>query len=130
MNTKTTKILYWILLALFCLFHIGDAMGGLTMQQAGIDAMHTMGYPVYLMPFLAVLKLLGIIALLQNKFKLVKEWAFAGFTFTLIGASVSHLCVQDSTMFAIMPLIFLAVLFFIYYCWRRLEQSKLSVAVD
>jgi hypothetical protein len=129
MSTKTTKILYWVLLALFCLFHIGDALGGLTMAKAGVDAMHVMGYPVYLMPFLAVLKLLGIIALLQNKFKRVKEWAFAGFAFTLIGASVSHLCVQDSTMFVIMPLVFLAALFVIYYCWRRLEHSKLTVAM-
>jgi len=121
MSTKTTKILYWVLLSLFCLFHVFDAFGGLTMQQAGIDAMHAMGYPVYLMPFLAVLKLLGIAALLQNRFTRVKEWAFAGFSFTLIGASVSHFCAHESTLFVVMPLIFLAILFVIYYCWRRLE---------
>jgi hypothetical protein len=126
---KTTKMLYWVLLALFCLFHIGDALGGLTMAKAGIDAMHVMGYPAYLMPFLAILKLLGIIALLQNKFKRIKEWAFAGFAFTLIGASVSHLSVQDSTLFTILPLVFLAALFVIYYCWRRLEQTKQPVVV-
>ena len=85
--------------------------------------------PPYLMPVLAVLKLPGIIALLQNKFKLVKEWAFAGFAFTLIGASVSHLCVRDSTMFAIMPLVFLAALLVIYYCWRRLEPLKRTAAM-
>jgi hypothetical protein len=44
---KTTKMLYWVLLALFCLFHIGDALGGLTMAKAGVDAMHAMGYPTY-----------------------------------------------------------------------------------
>ncbi|MGZ3945527.1 MAG: DoxX family protein [Mucilaginibacter sp.] len=128
MNTKTTKIVYWVLLALFCLFHIGDAMGGLTMAKAGVDAMHVMGYPAYLMPFLAVMKLLGIIALFQNKFKRLKEWAFAGFAFTLIGASVSHFCAHESTLFVVMPLIFLAILFVIYYCWRRLEQPGPSVA--
>jgi len=130
MSTKTTKILYWVLLSLFCLFHIGDALGGLTMQQAGIDAMHTMGYPVYLMPFLAVLKLMGVAALLQNKFRWIKEWAFAGFSFTLIGASVSHFYVQDSIAFAIMPLVFLAALMVIYYCWHRLNEPKISVAVS
>ena len=113
---------------MFCLFHIFDAIGGLTMQQAGIDAMHTMGYPTYLMPFLATLKLLGVAALLQNRFRNIKEWAFAGFSFTLIGASVSHFCVQDSVLFEVMPLIFLAILFVIYYCWRKLEQPTASNA--
>jgi hypothetical protein len=129
MNMKTTKILYWVLLSLFCLFHVFDAIGGLTMAQAGVDAMHTLGYPVYLMPFLSVLKLLGVAALVQNRFKRAKEWAFAGFAFTLTGASVSHFCVQDNLAFAIMPLVFLAILLLIYYCWHKLEQSKLAVAV-
>jgi len=124
MNIKTIKILYWVFLGLFCLFHVFDAIGGITMQQAGIDAMHVMHYPIYLIPFLAVLKLLGVAALLQNKFTRIKEWAFAGFTFTLIGASVSHICVADSTLFAILPLVFLAILFVVYACWRKLGTSR------
>jgi|GEM_PF-4185127 len=36
MSTKTTKIRYWVLLALFCLFHIGDAIDGLSMAKAGV----------------------------------------------------------------------------------------------
>ena len=123
MNTKTIKILYWVTLGLFCLFHVFDAIGGITMQQAGIDAMHVMGYPIYLMPFLAVLKLLGVAALLQNKFTGIKEWAFAGFAFTLIGASVSHICVADSTLFAILPLIFLVILLTAYFCWQKLQAQ-------
>ena len=126
MNTKTIKISYWILLTLFCLFHVFDAIGGITMVPAGIDAMHVMGYPAYLMPFLGVLKLLGVAALLQNKFPAIKEWAFAGFSFSLIGATVSHACVNDKTLFIIMPLIFLAILFGIYYCWRKLEVVTLT----
>jgi hypothetical protein len=122
MSTKTTKIVYWILLGLFCLFHVGDAIGGISKQQAGIDAMHEMGYPVYLMVFLGVLKLLGVAALLQNKFTRVKEWAFAGFSFTLIGASVSRVATHGPVAFIIMPLVFLAILFVIYYLWRKLEQ--------
>jgi hypothetical protein len=125
MSTKTIKILYWVLLGLFCLFHVFDAIGGITMAQAGIDAMHAIAYPVYLMPFLAVLKLLGVAALLQNKFTRIKEWAFAGFSFTLIGACVSHCCTDRNPLFIVLPLVFLAILFVIYACWRKLSPIQI-----
>ncbi len=124
MSTKTVKIVYWVLLILFCGFHIMDAIGGLTKMQAGIDAMHLMGYPIYLMTFLSVLKLLGVIALLQDKFKTIKEWAFAGFAFSLFGAAYSHASIHDQMSFIIMPIAFLVILFTLYYFWRRLEAIK------
>ena len=128
MNPKTIKVTYWVLNILFCLFHVMDAGGGLAKAKAGVDAMNAMGYPIYLMSFLAVLKLLGVAALLQNKYKTIKEWAFAGFSFTLIGATVSHICVHDSILFIIMPIVFLVILFALYYVWRKLEQVTVTPA--
>ena len=124
MSPRSIKITYWVLNILFCLFHIMDAIGGLSKVKAGVDAMNAMGYPLYLMPFLSVLKLLGVIALLQDKFKTIKEWAFAGFAFTLIGATVSHAAINDKVAFIIMPVVFLAILFALYYFWRKLEVVK------
>ena len=128
MSPKTIKVTYWVLNIVFCLFHVMDAGGGLAKAKAGVDAMNAMGYPIYLMGFLAVLKLLGVIALLQNKYKTVKEWAFAGFSFTLIGATVSHACVNDPAMFIILPIVFLAILFALYYFWKKLEQTTPQTA--
>lgn len=124
MKPKTIRITYWVLLTLFCLFHVMDAIGGLSKAKAGVDAMNAMGYPIYLMTFLSVLKLLGVAALLQDKFRTVKEWAFAGFSFSLIGAAVSHACVNDQVAFIILPIVFLAILLTLYYFWRKLEQLK------
>lgn len=123
MNPKTIKITYWVLNIIFCLFHVMDAGGGLAKAKAGVDAMNAMGYPIYLMGFLAVLKLLGVVALLQNKYKTIKEWAFAGFSFSLIGATVSHICVNDPVLFTVMPIVFLVLLFALYYFWRKMEQT-------
>lgn len=124
MNMKTIKILYWVLLVIFCLFHVADGFGGIMKTQAGIDAMNKLGMPAYLMPFLGTLKILGVIALVQNKFKTIKEWAFAGFAFTLMGAAVANACAANSqTVFVIMPIGLLAVLLLIYYCWRKLELN-------
>lgn len=124
MKPKTIRITYWVLLTLFCLFHVMDAIGGLSKAKAGVDAMNAMGYPIYLMTFLSVLKLLGVAALLQDKFRTVKEWAFAGFSFSLIGAAVSHACVNDQVAFIILPIVFLGILLTLYYFWRKLEQLK------
>lgn len=128
MNPKAIRITYWVLNIIFCLFHAMDAGGGLAKAQAGVDAMNAMGYPIYLMGFLAVLKLLGIVVLLQNKYKTIKEWAFAGFSFTLIGAAVSHICVHDPTLFILMPIVFLVLLFALYYFWKKMEQTTLQTA--
>ena len=123
MNPKTIRVTYWALNIIFCLFHVMDAGGGLAKAKAGVDAMNAMGYPIYLMVFLAVRKLLGVVALLQNKYKTIKEWAFAGFSFTLIGAAVSHICVNDPVLFIVMPIVFLVLLFTLYYFWRKMEQT-------
>jgi len=128
MSPKTIRLVYWILNGLFCAFHVMDAIGGLSKAKAGVDAMNQMGYPIYLMTFLSVVKLLGVVALLQDKYKTIKEWAFAGFAFTLAGAAYSHAAIHDIPAFIIMPLVFLAILFALYYFWRKLEQLKTSTA--
>lgn len=128
MSTKATRVTYWILTIFFCLFSTGDALGGLAQGKAGVDAMHAMGYPIYLMTFLSILKLLGVIALLQNKFVTVKEWAFAGFAFSLLGAAYSHAAIHDTIAFIVLPIGFLVILLVQYYCWRKLEQPALKPA--
>ena len=54
-------------------------------------------------------KLLGVIALLMPGFPLLKEWAYAGFTFDLLGASASHAFVRDPLMETALPLIILGI---------------------
>jgi hypothetical protein len=38
---------------------------------------------------------LGVIAILIPKFPVLKEWAYAGFAFTMIGALASHLALGN-----------------------------------
>jgi uncharacterized membrane protein len=54
-----------------------------------------LGYPVYVMTILGVWKILGVIAVLVPKYPLLKEWAYAGFFFTMSGAMISHIVVHD-----------------------------------
>jgi len=122
MKSKTIKITYWCLIVLFSLAMLGDAFGGITKQQAGVDVLNHLGYPIYIMPFMGYLKVLGVIALLQTKFRNLKEWAFAGFAFIFIGAAVSRAAMADGAGMIAMPLVMLAVLFVTYWFWRKYDS--------
>ncbi len=124
MNPKSIKITYWVITTLFVLFTIADAIGGITKQEAGIVVLQHLGYPIYIMPFLGVLKLLGVIAILQLKFKNLKEWAYAGFTFNFIGAFVSRAVLGDSFVLLLMPLVVLAIMFVSYFLGRKIESVR------
>jgi len=64
--------------------------------DAEVEMMNHLGYPTYLLIILGVSKLLGIAAILVPGFPLLKEWAYAGFSFTIAGAIISHMIAGDS----------------------------------
>ncbi len=47
-------------------------------------------YPSYIVIPLAILKILGIAAILSRKSKWLTEWAYAGFFFNLVLATIAH----------------------------------------
>jgi hypothetical protein len=69
-------------------------------------------------------KILGAIAILQNKYKTIKEWAFAGFAINFIGAFASRAFMGDAIGLLIPPLVVLAVMFVVYYFWKKFETVK------
>ena len=60
-----------------------------------VDLITPLGYPLYFLYIIGIWKILGVIAILVPRFKLVKEWAYAGFFFLMTGALVSHLASGD-----------------------------------
>lgn len=61
------------------------------LSPPGVYGMTQLGYPVYLLPFLGILKVLGVAVILLPKLPVIKEWAYAGFFFLLTGAMYSHI---------------------------------------
>ena len=59
---------------------------------------------------LGVAKLLAVMAILAPGRKLLKEWAYAGLTFDMIGASFSHASSGDPIPSVIVPLVVLSVM--------------------
>lgn len=126
MKTKTIAIIYWILTVLFSLAMLGDAYGGISKQEAGQEVMRHLGYPVYIMVITGVFKLFGALAILQNKFKIIKEWAFAGFAINFIGAFASRATVGDGVGLLVPPVVILLIMFILYYFWKKYETVKTS----
>jgi uncharacterized membrane protein YphA (DoxX/SURF4 family) len=114
MNAK--KIIYWISTLLICAMMAAVGVAYLMHVPKMDAAFASLGYPLYFQNMLGVAKLLGVIALLAPGFPLLKEWAYAGFTFTFIAAFISHL-VAHQNQEAVGPVIALLLLI-ASYCLR------------
>ena len=121
MTPKTTKNIYWITTLLFALMMFMDGIGGVTQQEAGQEVMIHLGYPLYFLIIAGIAKLLGVVAIVQTKFKVIKEWAYAGFAFNFIGAFASRAFLHDGIFETIFPLIILGILFVPYSFWKKYE---------
>lgn len=114
---KAHKIIYRIATVWLSLGMLSAGIVQVMKMQAEIDLVTHLGYPIYFLMILWVSKILGIITILAPKFPILKEWAYAGFTFTMIGAIVSHLAVGDGMM-EIFPAILLLVLTLVSWYFR------------
>jgi hypothetical protein len=117
---KKTKIIYWIATALFAGFMIFSAIPEILETKDGAGIITGLGYPAYFVRFIGIAKLLGSIAILIPGLKRLKEWAYAGLFFDLLGATYSAIAVggfQPEITFMLLPIGFL---FLSYYYWHRL----------
>ena len=123
MKPKTIKIIYWVVTILFSLFMLYSGVSEVMQIEQGKEIMKHLGYPIYVNTIIGVAKILGAFAILQWKFKTLKEWAYAGFTIDFIGASASFYFSGDGIVATLMPFIFLAVMFVSYFLWKKVEKK-------
>jgi uncharacterized membrane protein YphA (DoxX/SURF4 family) len=127
---KKLNILYWIFTGLFTAMMLMSAIPDIMMDPMAIEGMHKgLGYPLYFVPFIGVCKVLGCIALLVPGFHRIKEWAYAGLFFDLIGTTYSIIASGGTVAqygFMWMPL-GLAVLSYVFYQKRKAALASLTV---
>ncbi|MFN8355485.1 MAG: DoxX family protein [Spirosomataceae bacterium] len=121
MTPKTTKLIYWIVTLLFAIAMLMDGIVGLMRVEEGQQIMIHLGYPIYIMSILGTAKVLGALAVVQTKYSLLKEWAYAGFTFHFLGACASRAFAGDSFILIVSPLIFLSFQMLTYYFWKKVR---------
>ena len=120
MKPKTTNILYWVFTILFAGLMAFSAVGGIQPSEDAIKLLHDgMGYPIYFIQFISIAKLLGAIAILIPGLKTLKEWAYAGLFFDLVGAIYSGLAVGGFDPKMLGMLIWIVPGILSYYYWHK-----------
>ncbi len=121
---KKDKIIYWISTSLIFLFE--GVLPALTSQtEMAKEGISHLGYPEYFGVALVVFKVLGALTLMIPVVpKWLKEWAYAGFVFDFLFASISHTVIDGWGFETIFPLLVLGVLMVSYTYFHKLNPQK------
>jgi hypothetical protein len=121
---KKEKIIFWTATTLIALFE--GLLPALTSQtELAKEGIKHLGYPEYFGNALVVFKVLGVLILIIPQVpQRAKEWAYAGFTFDFIFASISHGAVDGINGQTFFPLVVLGVLAVSYMYYHKLIKNK------
>ncbi|MEO8524458.1 MAG: DoxX family protein [Caldimonas sp.] len=106
---KTGNAVYWVATIVTGPVFLAAGAANVLRAEAPLRAILALGYPAYLLGILGAWKVLGAVAILAPGLPRLKEWAYAGITFDLTGAALSHAAVGDPAPQAIAPLLLLGV---------------------
>ncbi|MBU3026377.1 DoxX family protein [Zobellia galactanivorans] len=122
--TKTNKIIFWsTTIIIFIMEGVLPAFTSRT--ELAKEGIRHLGYPEYFGNALVVFKVLGALTLIIPQVpKRIKEWAYAGFAFDFIFASISHFAIDGMDFQSFFPLIFLGILIASYYSFHKLNTAK------
>jgi hypothetical protein len=121
---KKAKIIFWITTIIIFLFE-GVMPALFSQSHEAKEGIKHLGYPEYFGNALVVFKILGVLVLVIPSIpKNIKEWAYAGFSFDFIFASISHAAVDGVNFQSFFPLIFLVILAISYHYYHRIERYK------
>ena len=118
---KSHLITYWIATALLAFGMLQSGLAQLFHMKAMIDLVVPLGYPTYFPYIIGTWKILGVIAILIPRAKLLKEWAYAGFAITMISGFIAHLSSGDPIWSASSALVALNLLLASYFTYHRLQ---------
>jgi uncharacterized membrane protein YphA (DoxX/SURF4 family) len=122
---RISKIIYWIATLWLALGMVSTGIVQLMKSEVEVGRMSHLGYPAYLLTLLGVWKILGVIVVLAPGLRLFKEWAYAGFSFAMSGAAISHIIMRDPAT-EIIPSLLLLLLTVISWYFR--PESRRFVA--
>lgn len=122
---KKNKIIFWVATLFIVIWEGIMPLGTLLFAPEYINAgTKPLGYPDYFAYSLIICKVLGVIAITLPRFPVkLREWAYAGLTFNLIFAFISHACVDKNITYMLMPIIVLGILMLSYVYGRKIART-------
>jgi hypothetical protein len=125
--SKRNKIIYWISTLWLALGMTSTGIVQLFQMKDEVAFVLKMGYPGFFLSILGLSKLLGVVAILIPKFPLLKEWAYAGFFFTMTGALYSHIA-SGNPVGEMFPPLLLLVLTMVSWYFRPADRKVIAVS--
>lgn len=122
---KKNRIIFWVATLFIVIWEGIMPLATLLFAPEYINAgTKPLGYPDYFAYALIICKVLGVLALAAPQFpEKLREWAYAGLTFNLVFAFISHACVDKNVAYMLMPLIVLGILM-LSYVYRAKMTGK------
>ncbi len=119
---KKEKLIFWSTTILIALFE--GVMPALTSHtEMAKEGLRHLGYPSYFGTAIVVFKVLGVLTLVIPQIPhRLKEWAYAGFVFDFLFASISHAAVDGVNGQTFFPIIALAILMVSYFYYHKLKE--------
>lgn len=120
---KKNAIIFWVTTTLIFLFE--GVMPALTSQsELAKEGIRHLGYPEYFGTLLAVFKVVGTLILMIPQVPArIKEWAYTGFGFDFIFATLSHIAVDGFSAMSLFPMVVFAVLIVSYIYYHKLKTQ-------
>jgi hypothetical protein len=116
---RTRSIVTWAVTGLFAAIMALSGAAFVAGPPSVVASLRHLGYPDYFRSLLGVAKILGVAAILLPQLAALREWAYAGFAFVMLGASASHLASGEQPSKAVPSLFVLALLMTSYFLRRK-----------
>ncbi|TGD82789.1 DoxX family protein [Hymenobacter wooponensis] len=124
---KRISLFYWLTTGLLSVAMLGSGLGDVALAAPIVENMQHLGFPVALVPFLGVLKILGVLTILLVPREHLRVGAYAGFLFYSLGAVAVHVGAHDPVAAALPALVLLLLTVASYWLWtKRLAQPTTS----
>jgi hypothetical protein len=116
---KKDKIIYWVTTSIIFLWD-GVMPAFTSHTPLAVEGIRHLGYPDYFRVMLTVFKVAGSIILILPYFRgRIKEWAYAGFTYIFIAATVSTAAIDGLGPNVLFPLVILGILVVSYLYYHK-----------
>jgi len=104
---KKNKIIFWVTTTIIFLMEAIMPLSTVLFAPEYITVgTEALGYPDYFAYALIACKVLGATAIMLPKLPAkLREWAYAGLTFNLIFATISHIAVDQEVSNIVMPIV-------------------------
>ncbi len=122
---KKQKAIFWIATSIILIWEGVMPLSTLLFApQYATVGTRPLGYPDYFAFALIICKVLGVLAIALPVIpEKVREWAYAGLTFNLVFAVLSHTIVDGNAGYIALPLVILGILTLSYYYHPQLKPT-------